>query len=175
TALEFGKKHPKADIRVITFEKNRQKGGAVKHGVLHSRGRRILMVDADGASQFRDLELLWKQLDAVQSGEEGVAVGSRAHLVKTEAVVKLFTRSSAQQLFGSMHIHGWIFDVELLLLAQILGFPVAEVPIEWHEVDGSKMSLMRDSITMAIDVLVLRANYTLGRWKPVSIDKRKTE
>ncbi|KAG9024995.1 dolichyl-phosphate beta-glucosyltransferase [Tulasnella sp. UAMH 9824] len=79
---------PKADIRVVTFDKNRQKGGAVKHGVLHSRGRRILMVDADGASQFRDLELLWKQLDAVQSGEEGVAVGSRAHLVKTEAVVK---------------------------------------------------------------------------------------
>lgn len=74
-----------------------------------------------------------------------------------------------------MHIHGWIFDVELLLLAQILGFPVVEVPIEWHEVDGSKMSLMRDSITMAIDVFVLRANYTLGRWKPVSIDKRKTE
>lgn len=87
TALDFGKKYPKADIRVITFEKNRQKGGAVKHGVLHSRGKRILMVDADGASQFRDLESLWKQLDAVQSGEEGVAVGSRAHLVKTVAIV----------------------------------------------------------------------------------------
>lgn len=207
TALDFGKKYPKADIRVITFQKNRQKGGAVKHGVLHSRGKRILMVDADGASQFRDLEHLWKQLDAVQSGEEGAAVGSRAHLVKSEAVVKrsfirnllmygfhfllrtvgvgyihdtqcgfkLFTRSTAQQLFESLHIHGWIFDVELLLLAQKLGIPVAEVPIEWHEIEGSKMSLMRDSINMAIDVLVLRANYTLGRWKPVSTDKRKTE
>lgn len=89
TALDFGKKYPKADIRVVTFQKNRQKGGAVKHGVLHSRGKRILMVDADGASQFRDLEHLWKQLDAVQSGEEGAAVGSRARLVKTAAVVKV--------------------------------------------------------------------------------------
>lgn len=88
---------------------------------------------------------------------------------------QLFTRSTAQQLFESLHIHGWIFDVELLLLAQKLGIPVAEVPIEWHEIEGSKMSLMRDSINMAIDVLVLRANYTLGRWKPVSTDKRKTE
>ncbi|KAG8969527.1 dolichyl-phosphate beta-glucosyltransferase, partial [Tulasnella sp. 427] len=88
TALDFGKKYPKVDIRVVTFERKRWKGGAIKHGALHSRGERILMVDADGASQFRDLELLWKQLDVVQSGDEGVAVGSRAHLVETEAVVK---------------------------------------------------------------------------------------
>lgn len=93
----------------------------------------------------------------------------------TQCGFKLFTQSSARQLFESMHIHGWIFDVELLLLAQMLGIPVAEVPIEWHEIEGSKMSLMRDSIMMAIDVVVLRANYTLGRWRPVSTDKRKSE
>lgn len=66
------------------------KGGAVRHGMLYGRGERLLMVDADGASRFEDLELLWKAMDALApDNEPAVAVGSRAHLVKTEAVVKV--------------------------------------------------------------------------------------
>ena len=92
-ALEYAKKNLKVEIRVITREKNSGKGGTVRHGMLHSRGRRLLMVDADGASRFEDLELLWAALD--QLGENSpdhtaIAIGSRAHLVKSEAVVKVF-------------------------------------------------------------------------------------
>lgn len=76
------------DLRVISLSKNMGKGAAVKHGFLHARGRRLLMVDADGASQFSDLELLWKALDETEVDGHGVAVGSRAHLVGTDAVVK---------------------------------------------------------------------------------------
>lgn len=85
--------YPKADIRVVQLEHNRGKGGAVRHGMLHARGRRLLMADADGASRFADVELLLSALDAIAPvGTEaalGVAIGSRAHLVKTEAVVKV--------------------------------------------------------------------------------------
>jgi len=85
-------RYPKADIRVVQLEHNRGKGGAVRHGMLHARGRRLLMADADGASRFADVELLLNALDAIAPvGTEaalGVAIGSRAHLVKTEAVVK---------------------------------------------------------------------------------------
>jgi dolichyl-phosphate beta-glucosyltransferase len=76
------------DLRVISLSRNRGKGAAVKHGFLHARGRRLLMVDADGASQFSDIELLWKALDKIDAAGHGVAIGSRAHLVDTEAVVK---------------------------------------------------------------------------------------
>lgn len=78
----------KFDLRVISLSKNMGKGAAVKHGFLHARGRRLLMVDADGASKFSDLELLWKALDEIDVDGHGVAVGSRAHLVNTDAVVK---------------------------------------------------------------------------------------
>ena len=48
------------------------------------------MVDADGASRFEDLELLWKAMDELApDGRDAMVVGSRAHLVKTEAVVKV--------------------------------------------------------------------------------------
>ena len=84
--------HPKADIRVVQLERNRGKGGAVRQGMLHARGRRLLMADADGASRFADVELLLGALDALAPADSdvpAVAIGSRAHLVKTDAVVKV--------------------------------------------------------------------------------------
>jgi dolichyl-phosphate beta-glucosyltransferase len=85
-------RYPKADIRVVQLERNRGKGGTVRHGMLHGRGRRLLMADADGASRFSDIELLLTALDDLapaKSDVAGIAIGSRAHLVNTEAVVKV--------------------------------------------------------------------------------------
>lgn len=95
-ALQFSKKHRAssgADIRIIRLLHNRGKGGAVQHGMLHARGARLLMVDADGASRFSDIDDLWAALDALESTDSAkkgraVAVGSRAHLVGSEAVVQ---------------------------------------------------------------------------------------
>jgi len=199
-ALELAGKYPKCDIRVVTLEKNLGKGGAVRHGMLFGGGERLLMVDADGASRFMDLELLWNAMDEIAPDNgAGVVVGSRAHLVKTEAVVKrsflrnilmyglhtilrivgvghirdtqcgfkLFSRTAAQQIFPAQHLPTWIFDVELLLLAKQLGIPVAEVPIEWHEVPGSKLNVVSASLQMLRDLLIVRMNHLLGRWKAV--------
>ncbi|KAJ6519018.1 glycosyltransferase family 2 protein [Mycena sanguinolenta] len=199
-ALKLTAKYPKCDIRVVTLEKNLGKGGAVRHGMLFGGGERLLMVDADDASRFTDLELLWEAMDTIAPNHgAGVVVGSRAHLVKTEAVVKrsllrnilmyglhtilrivgvghirdtqcgfkLFSRTAAQQIFPAQHLSTWIFDVELLLLAKQLRIPVAEVPIQWHEVAGSKLNVVSASLQMLRDLLIVRANHLLGRWKAV--------
>ena len=34
------------------------------------------------------------------------------------------------------------FDVELLYIAQCLGVPVAEVPVNWQEIDGMRLLLL---------------------------------
>jgi dolichyl-phosphate beta-glucosyltransferase len=87
------------------------------------------------------------------------------HIRDTQCGFKLFTRRAAQQVFPSQHLASWIFDVEILLLAMMLDIPVAEVPIEWREVPGSKLNVVTDSLQMLRDLLILRANYLLGRWK----------
>jgi dolichyl-phosphate beta-glucosyltransferase len=90
TALQLAAKYSECDIRVVTLEKNVGKGGAVRHGMLYASGRRLLMADADGASRIEDLELLWKAMDTlVADNSPAVVVGSRAHLVKSDAVVKV--------------------------------------------------------------------------------------
>ncbi|ORZ00675.1 nucleotide-diphospho-sugar transferase [Syncephalastrum racemosum] len=198
TALDFAQSHTHADIRVLALEKNRGKGGAVTQGMLVARGERCLMVDADGATRFADLAKLEKALEKIALDDDhGIAVGSRAHLVATEAVVKrsfvrnllmrcfhklvytlgirgiedtqcgfkLFTRKTAQLVFPNMHVERWIFDIECLMIAQLQHIPIAEVQVNWHEIDGSKINLMMDSIQMARDLLLIRLNYIFGLWK----------
>lgn len=89
-------------------------------------------------------------------------------LKDTQCGFKLFTRRSAQHIYPLMHVEEWAFDIELLLLGRFSGIPMVEVPITWTEVEGSKMSLVHDSIKMALDLLIIRANYALHRWSAPS-------
>lgn len=189
-------------LRVIKFEKNRGKGGAVRQGLLHVRGQYALFADADGASNFSDVENLLKSIQQLEgadksSNKPAISIGSRAHMVNTDAVVKrsfirnllmyglhtlvfvfgirsikdtqcgfkLFNRQAIVEIFPYLHTEGWIFDVEILMLAIRKSIPIAEVSISWHEVDGSKMDLARDSINMAKDLVVIRMAYILGIYK----------
>ncbi|XP_065884803.1 dolichyl-phosphate beta-glucosyltransferase-like isoform X2 [Dysidea avara] len=95
-ALEYVDKYGAEIIRVLTFDKNRGKGGAVRMGMLSARGRRLLMVDADGASKFSDLDKLEKALDESKDEEEekmAIAVGSRAHMEADSVVERSFFRT----------------------------------------------------------------------------------
>ncbi|CAO3587886.1 unnamed protein product [Absidia cylindrospora] len=197
-ASDFSKEHSSADIRILALEKNRGKGGAVTQGMLCARGRQCLMADADGATQFSDIAKLEEQLDSIVKDDGyGIAVGSRSHLVSTEAVVKrsfirnflmrgfhtlvytlgirgiedtqcgfkLFTRKAAQLVFPNMHVERWIFDIECLMIAQSQKVPIVEVQVNWHEIDGSKVNLITDSVQMAKDLFLIRLNFILGFWK----------
>ncbi|KAJ5353919.1 Dolichyl-phosphate beta-glucosyltransferase [Penicillium brevicompactum] len=192
---------PPGTIRVVNLTHNRGKGGAVTHGMRHVRGQYVVFADADGASKFDDLGKLVGACREVEDGKgRAVAVGSRAHMVGSEAVVKrsklrnflmhsfhlilwlmtppktatvkdtqcgfkLFSRSALPYIVPYMHSEGWIFDVEMLMLAEFAKIPVAEVPVGWREVKGSKLNVLRDSIGMAWGLAVLRAAWSLGVYR----------
>lgn len=198
---ETGVKIPPRAIRLVTLEENRGKGGAVTHGMRHARGQYVVFADADGASKFTDLEKLVRACEEVEDDRgRGVAVGSRAHLVGSEAVVKrsklrnflmhsfhlllklmtppqtarikdtqcgfkLFSRPTLPYIIPHMHMDGWIFDVEMLMLAEFAGIPVAEVPVGWREVVGSKLNVVKDSIGMAWGLAILRICWGTGIYR----------
>jgi dolichyl-phosphate beta-glucosyltransferase len=89
--LDFAQKNGLDDVlRVVSLAKNRGKGGGVTHGFRHVRGEYALFADADGASRFSDVAKLIEGVEEVVDGSRrGVAIGSRAHLVGSEAVVKV--------------------------------------------------------------------------------------
>jgi len=83
---------PLGAVRVVALERNRGKGGAVTHGLRHVRGAYAVFADADGASRFGDLAALVEACEGARDGRgRAVAIGSRAHLVGSEAVVKVRT------------------------------------------------------------------------------------
>lgn len=191
-------------LKVIQFEKNRGKGGAVTQGILHASGKYILFADADGATKFSDSGKLLDYLK--QLNGPGIAVGSRSHMVNTDAVVKrsfirnflmyglhtlvfifgirqiqdtqcgfkMFEFDAAKVIFPHMHTERWIFDVEILLIASLQKIPMKEIPVNWQEIDGSKIDLARDSIGMAIDLVVTRLAYIVGVYKLNQNGKSKT-
>jgi len=201
-ALEYTKQEGSERVRVLSLKKNRGKGGALRRGVICTRGKYVLMVDADGATLFSDFDRLEEKLKKLVNEDHnvpGVAVGSRAHL-QDEAVAqrtlfrtilmygfhfllstiavrgikdtqcgfKLFTRKSARMLFPNLHIERWAFDIELIIVAQALRTPMVEIPVNWQEIPGSKLSPMEAAIQMLRDVLRIRFGYLFGYW---SIDK----
>jgi len=56
--------------------------------------------------------------------------------------------------------------VELFYLCKQFEIPYAEVPVNWHDVDGSTLNVIEASITMARDFVLVRVFYLLRLWKP---------
>jgi dolichyl-phosphate beta-glucosyltransferase len=76
----------------------------------------------------------------------------------TQCGFKLFRRDCATELFFGLNESGWAFDVEVLYRAQLTGYGIAEVAVDWHEVEGSKVNPVRDAIRMFLAVFRIRRN-----------------
>lgn len=155
---------------------NHGKGRAVREGVRRARGDIIAFMDADSATEVGCVEGL---VDALKTHD--VAVGSRAHadsvvanarlsravmgqafngvvrsltglsLRDTQCGFKAFRAPVAHLLFEMSTVDGFAFDVEVLALADRLGFSIGEVPVRWRHVEGSKIRHLFDPLTMTWD------------------------
>jgi dolichyl-phosphate beta-glucosyltransferase len=179
----------KQGVRVIRHDRNRGKGAAVRTGMLAARGRLRLFVDADGATTMDEFPAL---LAAIRDGAQ-VAVGSReggGKVVKvsglrkflgrwfnravrvgavsgikdTQCGFKLFTDAAAETLFSLSREDGYAFDVEVLFLAQKLGMKIAEVPVNWTEIPGSKVRVWRDGVHMLRAVQRIKRRWRAGEY-----------
>ena len=172
---------------VASLAHNRGKGAAVKTGVIRARGDVIAFIDADMATDPKDLGHL---LDAVEHSD--VAVGSRAHgaslvsnrgvhrevmnrifgmlvasmthlpYMDTQCGFKAFRGPIAKLLVHGAQIDRFAFDVEMLDLGARLGLRFEEVPVRWTHVAGSHVRPVRDGLQMLGDVARIR----LTRRKP---------
>jgi dolichyl-phosphate beta-glucosyltransferase len=97
----------------------------------------------------------------------------------TQCGFKLFTRDAARLVFPAMHTRRWAFDIEMIVIAESLGIPIKEVPVNWREVEGSKLivtklDIVTTSLTMARDIIAIRLAYLLGYWTFPTLPKKAT-
>ena len=91
-------------------------------------------------------------------------VGGINDIKDTQCGFKLFSRPAARAIFSQMNIERWAFDVEMFVIANLLGIKATEVSVNWEEVDGSKLVPIFSWIEMAKDLLMIRTRYLIGAW-----------
>lgn len=166
-------------FKIIQQKINQGKGAAIIRGANEAQGKLLLFTDADGSSPISELEKLLPFSDT-----HNIIFGSRAlggelkakfyrkalgrffnffvsnllfpNIKDTQCGFKLMDLKSSLAILNQIKETGFSFDLELLYLAKINGLSFKEVPIAWHHVDGSKVSVIRDGIKMLFSIFLIR-------------------
>jgi hypothetical protein len=89
------------------------------------------------------------------------------HIKDTQCPCKVIRRAAVERIHSSLRIADLAFDVNLLYSLKHAGFTILEVPTEWTDKIGSKVtsSLFRASLTMFLSVVRIRLIYSpFYRW-----------
>jgi glycosyltransferase involved in cell wall biosynthesis len=176
-------------IKDLEFREPIGKGGALIEGLkLAPLADVIGYVDADGASPpraFHDLVKLLDSADCVigsrwlpgavlhQAQPRLRRFTSRCfhlivelffhmHIKDTQCPCKAIRRAAIERIHSSLRIADLAFDVNLLVSLDRAGFRILEVPTEWTDKVGSKVtaSLFRSSLVMFLSVFRLWLIYS---------------
>lgn len=94
-------------------------------------------------------------------GSKGFHILMRAatglwHVSDSQCGFKFLRREAARGIFGAQRIDGYMFDVEILVLAKRFGYTVREVPIRWRDDGDSRLELVRGNLRNVRDILRIR-------------------
>jgi dolichyl-phosphate beta-glucosyltransferase len=186
-ATEFAEEFP---YTRVLFEGRQGKGAAVRRGVLEGRGTYLVICDADFSMPVDEvpkfLPVNGKSYDVAIASREVrgarrvgepqyrhvmgrvfnliVRVLAIPRIQDTQCGFKSFRREVAQDVFARQTIVGWGFDVEVLYIALKRGYNVIEIPITWYYKPQSRISPLRDSINMVMEVMRVRLNGLRGHY-----------
>ncbi len=174
--------------QVISLAQNEGKGKAIQAGVLAARGRYILFCDADEATPFSEYKhlreaMLFSHIAIGSRYKNRSTVRKKQPLYRTiisrivnfftqifliegitdtQCGFKMFRSDVGKQLFALQKIHRFAFDVEFLLLARQFGYHIAEIPVIWHDKEGSSVSGIRDGVRVVKDFMRIKFYMMFG-------------
>jgi len=180
------------EISSMEFHDRIGKGGALIEGLrLAPKGDLIGYVDADGATApaaFLALVDRCGDADCVigsrwlpgailhqsQSIKRRVASRMfhalvellfRMNIVDTQCGAKVMRRAAAEKIHSSLRTADMAFDINLLYALKRAGFRILEVPTEWTDKIGSKITWGKAGLAWFLSVIRLRLVYSpFYRW-----------
>jgi dolichyl-phosphate beta-glucosyltransferase len=177
-------------VRVIGNQERNGKGRGVREAMVLARGDIAGYADADnkvpieefdkflpwlrqaydvaiGSRAMRDSQIekrqpLYRQLGGKGFGLFIHAVVGLHGITDTQCGFKFFTRAAACEIFSRQQIDGYMFDVEILVLARKLGYRIQQVPIRWRDDGDSRLALVSGNLRNVIDIFRIRAGAGQG-------------
>lgn len=178
-------------LPVLALPRNLGKGGAVYAGWEHA-GRDaewLGFVDADGATPPREaarvaamlagtdsdfliasrVKMLGHSLDrTLKRHIFGRAFATISTILTGVAVYdsqcgcKFLRRGVYEKIRPRLHDSRFCFDMDLISHAHHAGAKIREVPVDWTDIPGSKVHILRDGFRMLAALLRIRANLRAG-------------
>lgn len=179
-------------IRLISYHPNRGKGYAVRTGMLEAQAINVLLTDADLATPIQELSKLqevaadgYEVVIGSRALKDAVIVGWRPwyrvlsgkvfnmiirfiavpEIRDTQCGFKFFNKGSASKIFSIARLDGFGFDVEVLFLARKLGYRIAEIGVHWNNSPTTKVSVLKHTLPMLLEVAEIRLNDWKGRYE----------
>jgi len=174
-----------ANFQAFDSRPRRGKGHAVRNGMLRAQGELAFYMDADLSVPLQEVQAFLAyfaqhpEIDVLLGNRQHAQSQITRHQTRlregfgktfnrvlqtlrlapvrdTQCGFKAFRRTAAHEIFSRQTLDGFAFDVEVLLLAERLGYKLADLPVEWINSAESKVRLFRDSLAMLRDTFRVR-------------------
>lgn len=154
---EVASRYPQ--VRCVENERNRGKGYSIRHGIAEAKGQYIGFMDADYKTDIAALDDIMPlfvdgadgvigdrtlgQTEIARARKRYREVGSKVfrgmlqtlmglrQYDDTQCGFKFFRADVIRDLFARQKVDGYMFDVEILLLASKIGYRIDKVPVKW--------------------------------------------
>jgi len=168
---------------------HRGKGNAVKQGILQSAGEIVMFADSGLCVPFSDaikgIDMLRSQECDIAHGSRKTAGSdikssqplmrrfySRvfhtaavallkipADLTDTQCGFKIYKGDLARSLYRDCQTEGFLFDVEIIILARRLGARIKEFPVTWTCDPDSRLSPSKNGYGIVSELLRIRKSF----------------
>lgn len=172
-------------IRIIANDVQRGKGFAVKTGMLQAKGDIVFFMDADLSTPLTEVinflgvfasdpdtavligsraeaksqvikKQSWFRRNLGRGFNRFVQIFGVRGIKDTQCGFKAFRKVAVQPVFSRQKYNGFSFDVEILILAQELGYAIKTVPVKWVNSPDSKVRIWIDPLLMLRDLIKVR-------------------
>lgn len=170
--------------RLLSYTPNQGKGYAVRTGVLDATGQYVVFLDADMSTPITEVEPALDYLsdgyDMVVGSRThpDARIERKAPLFRrlatqifvlvrivlvglgqytdTQCGFKAYRREAVRPLYERAVINRFMFDVEILFLAERAGLRTVEMPVHWADAEGSTVRFFSGVYRMITDLLRIR-------------------
>lgn len=175
---------------VLHYSQNQGKGFAVQQGMLSAQGDFVLFMDADNASELSQIEKLWPYVgsyDVVigsraladsdivsqqpwhrrllgRAGNSLIQTALVSGINDTQCGFKLFSKRTVKAIFNRQKTSGFGADIEILTIAQRLGYQLKEVGVTWRDAKGSKVRPIRDAWRTLVELGRIKYNLAVDNY-----------
>lgn len=179
-------------VRLIELDRNYGKGYAVQKGIMEAKGRHLMFIDADHSVQIHQIEKMMPEFEngahivigsrylpdsyiqnkqpkyrtfISRMGNFLIKLFLINNIKDTQCGIKVFEHNAAKQIFSRQKTRRFSFDMEILTIAQSLGYQIKEIPIRWEYTADSKLRAFRDSLKTLFDLFYIKLNLWCGRYE----------